>query len=208
MTTDKRIPIFATLLVGIACATMVGLGIWQWQRMDEKEALITRYTANKTMSAEIMLPTAPVPDNALFRRSRGLCLEPVEWIVSAGRDAKGRSGYRYIAACRTGAEGPGLLADMGIAPRPDLKPAWTGGEVVGIVTLEPERSSIVSRVFAKPVPLRPMLVSTTPAPGLDISAPPSTDDVPNNHFAYAIQWFLFAGVAALIYGIAVRRRTT
>ena len=54
--------------------------------------------------------------------------------------------------------------------------------------------------------LRPMLVAETPAPGLEASAPPSPDEVPNNHLAYAVQWFLFAGIAALIYGIALRRR--
>jgi surfeit locus 1 family protein len=31
--------------------------------------------------------------------------------------------------------------------------------------------------------------------------------VPNNHLAYAVQWFLFAGVAAVIYALALRRRT-
>jgi cytochrome oxidase assembly protein ShyY1 len=60
----------------------------------------------------------------------------------------------------------------------------------------------------KEAALRPMLVSNTPAPGLEASAPPSPDEVPNNHLAYAVQWFLFAGVAALIYGLALRRRAS
>jgi len=30
--------------------------------------------------------------------------------------------------------------------------------------------------------------------------------VPNNHLAYAVQWFLFALVAGVIYVIALRRR--
>ena len=51
-----------------------------------------------------------------------------------------------------------------------------------------------------------MLVAATPANGLEASAPPSLKDVPNNHLAYAVQWFLFAGIAAIIYGLALRRR--
>lgn len=202
-----RIPLIPTVLVALACAAMVALGLWQWQRRDEKAALIALYAANRQEPAEIGFPElAPVPDAALFRRSRAMCLEQVEWQVTGGRDRQGRSGYRYIAQCRTGAEGPGLLADMGVSPRPDAKPQWAGGEVAGVITTEPETRSIVSRWFGDDVPLRPMLVATTPAPGLTASQPPSTDDVPNNHFAYAIQWFLFAGLAALIYGLALRRR--
>ena len=51
-----------------------------------------------------------------------------------------------------------------------------------------------------------MLVSAAAAPGLEPSAKPSPADIPNNHRAYAVQWFLFAGVALLIYALALRRR--
>ena len=51
-----------------------------------------------------------------------------------------------------------------------------------------------------------LLVAATPAAGLSPNAPPSIESIPNNHLAYAVQWFLFAGVAAVIYAIALRRR--
>ena len=35
---------------------------------------------------------------------------------------------------------------------------------------------------------------------------PSMDAIPNNHRFYAVQWFLFAAMAALIYFLAVRKR--
>jgi surfeit locus 1 family protein len=50
------------------------------------------------------------------------------------------------------------------------------------------------------------LVAATPGPGLMASAPPSPDIIPNNHLSYAVQWFLFAGIAVLIYGLALRQR--
>jgi surfeit locus 1 family protein len=37
-------------------------------------------------------------------------------------------------------------------------------------------------------------------------ARPNPDDVPNNHMAYAVQWFLFAAAAAVIYLLALRKR--
>ncbi len=30
--------------------------------------------------------------------------------------------------------------------------------------------------------------------------------MPNNHLAYAVQWFLFAAIAGAIYVLALRRR--
>ena len=38
-----RLPFWPTLIVAAAVATMIGLGIWQLRRMDEKEALIARF---------------------------------------------------------------------------------------------------------------------------------------------------------------------
>ena len=38
------------------------------------------------------------------------------------------------------------------------------------------------------------------------SAPPSLSSIPNNHRSYALQWFAFALIALVIYGLAVRKR--
>ena len=97
---------------------------------------------------------------------------------------------------------------MGVTRDPKTRPSWLGGPVTGVITTEPSHTSLLSRMGGKEAALRPMLVSNTPAPGLEASAPPSPDEVPNNHLAYAVQWFLFAGVAALIYGLALRRRAS
>jgi surfeit locus 1 family protein len=37
-------------------------------------------------------------------------------------------------------------------------------------------------------------------------ARPDPRDIPNNHLAYAVQWFLFATVAAVIYALALAKR--
>jgi len=52
-----------------------------------------------------------------------------------------------------------------------------------------------------------MLIAQQAPVGLKQIAPPRVEDVPNNHLAYAVQWFLFAGIAAVIFLIAVRCRT-
>lgn len=204
----KRLPIFATILVTLAVAAMIALGVWQLRRADEKAALLALYERNRAMSSEIALPmTAPVPDSALFRYASAMCVEVTEWRAVAGRSVEGRTGWRYLASCRRGAEGPGFIADMGVSNAANLKPDWKGGDVSGQVALEPVASSLLSGFLGRAIVPRPMIVAGQPAPGLAPSALASIEDVPNNHFAYAVQWFVFAGLAALIYLIALRTRT-
>ena len=188
----KRLPILPTILVAIAVAVMIALGVWQLRRLDEKNALLARYQAAQGLPP-IALPA--VPDRAdppLYRRASAMCLGVTGWRAGSGRNLRGEAGWVHIASCRTGAEGPGFQAVMGWSTNAD-DPAWNGGIVSGVIG--PDRDNVIR------------LVATDPAPGLQAAAPPSLDDVPNNHLAYAVQWFFFAVVAAVIYVLALRRRT-
>lgn len=204
----KRLPLIPTLIVGLAIAAMVSLGIWQLRRADEKAAALAVYTANINKPAIAYPALAPVSDEALFRLSSANCPEVIGWRTQAGRSTTGQSGYRFIAECRTGAEGPGLLVDMGVGANPRATPDWKGGLVEGRITTEPQHASLFGQLFRKAPPARPMLIASTAPPGLAASQPPAVADIPNNHIAYAGQWFFFAAVAAVIYVLALRRRRT
>jgi cytochrome oxidase assembly protein ShyY1 len=204
--TPRRWPLIPTLLVLAAAAIMVALGVWQLQRKGEKEALIALYERNRAMSATVAYPALPpVADAMLFRKSSVTCLEPVRWDSRSGTDRAGKSGIRMVADCRTGAEGPGVLVDVGIADD-FTPPKWHGGTVQGTIVPGPEQPSLIARLTGRAVPARAMLVADTPVGGLRASAVPNGADIPNNHLAYAVQWFLFALIAIVIYGLAVRRR--
>jgi hypothetical protein len=192
-------------LVGLAVAAMIGLGIWQLDRRGEKEALIARLATNRTLGA-MTFPNPPVGDEHLFRRAGLMCLEVASWSEQAGRDASGKSGWRHLADCRTGAEGMSVRVDMGVSSAPGITPAWKGGAVTGIITHAPDSTPLLASLFGKRPPRNLMLVADTPAPGLSASAPPDPSSVPNNHLAYAVQWFLFAGIAVVIYLLALRVR--
>jgi hypothetical protein len=200
----KRFPVFATILVGLAIAAMIALGVWQLQRKGEKEALLAQLSANRTLPP-IAFPRIPIGESLLFRRASALCLEPVSFKAEGGRSATGRTGWRQIAQCRTGAEGPGFAVQIGVASTLDAKPNWKGGEVSGYITHLPDHQPLIASIFSR-APKTLMLVADKPAPGLDANPEPDLSAVPNNHLAYAVQWFLFAAVAAIIYGIALRRR--
>jgi surfeit locus 1 family protein len=187
----KRLPLIPTIVVALAVAAMVGLGIWQLQRARWKEGLLARFAVARTLPSTAFPAVPPSDDALLFRRASGFCLNVTEWRAMAGRNLAGESGWRHIAACRTGAEGPGMQVDMGWSDR-STNPAWTGGRVSGVIAPDTRH--------------RILLVSTAPAPGLQASAPPNPADVPNNHRSYAVQWFAFAAAAAIIYVLALRHR--
>ena len=204
--TKARIPVIPTIIVALAVLVMIGLGIWQLQRRGEKAQAIALAASNPAKPAIAFPRLPPVTPDLLFRASSLHCLRVAGWQVEAGRAADGSTGYRHIAQCVTGAEGPGALVAIGVTQRPDAKPDWTGGQIAGWISEEPDHRALISRIGGKALPLRPMLIARTAPSGLKASAPPSAEDVPNNHLAYAVQWFLFAGVAVIIYILALRRR--
>lgn len=199
----KRFPILPTLVVALAIGAMIALGFWQLQRLQEKKALLDVYARNEALPA-IALPSLP-DDRVLFRKASALCLEPVKWEAQSGRDAQGRTGWRQIAQCRTGAEGPGFWVQLGVTTDPKAKPRWDGGKVSGYVTHAPDHRPLIAGLFDH-TPKALMIVADTPLPGLAANSGADLSAVPNNHLAYAVQWFLFAAIAAIIYALALRRR--
>lgn len=203
----RRLPILPTLVVGLAVAAMVALGVWQLQRKGEKERALDQWRANLSLPAAAYPRGNPADDSYLFRTLSAHCLQVVQWRVVGGKLPDGRAGWRHIASCATGAEGPGLVVDMGMSADPALKPGWRGGPVRGIATHEPQSSTLIDKMLGRAVPPRLMIVADPPAEGLAASPRPDPASVPNNHLGYAAQWFLFAGMAMLIYALALRRRS-
>lgn len=202
----KSWPVIPTILVAICVAAMVMLGVWQLDRKAEKEALIALYGQNMANDQAVTFPEMPpVGDEFLYRRSSVNCWSVTGFKPRGGSDNLGKAGIRMVAECRTGAEGPGVLVDIGTADDFTL-PKWDGGVVTGWIAPGPEQASFMQQWTGKAVPSRAMLVSDTPVAGLQQSAVPSAANTPNNHLMYAIQWFLFAAGAAVIYIIAARRR--
>ncbi len=196
----KRVPLLPTILVLLAAAAMVGLGIWQLQRKDWKEAKLALYTRNATLPP-VAFPLIPVGDGLLYRRTSAFCLEPSGWRI----EGAGGYGWRVIAQCRTGAEGPGFAIELGLTRDPNFKSDWKGGRVTGVIAPAPSHQSLIEGL-TRPAPTTLMIVADAPPAGLSASPRPSPEGIPNNHLAYAVQWFIFAFLALLIYAVAVRRR--
>ena len=205
----RRIPIIPTILAVLAVATMIALGIWQLQRKTVNAGLLQHVSANISKPAISYPKLGPVRMSALHRKSSVTCLRVAQWREDSGSDNMGKAGTRYLAECVTGAEGPGALIVAGISNGPNVKVDWNGGRVDGIITTEPDRQSMIAKLFGPKIVLRPMLVSQEGLGGLRTAEPPSLQKIRNkiaNNGSYAVQWFLFALAAATIYILAIRKK--
>jgi surfeit locus 1 family protein len=190
---SRRLPLVPTIVVAAAFALMIGLGVWQLQRARWKEGLLSRY-AQADKLPPISWPTVPVKRDTLplFRHATGMCVKPIGQRAVAGENRSGEPGYAHIIDCATGAEGPGMSVEVGWSKNPNAKVNWPGGLVSGVIA--PDRR------------MGMRLVAASAPPGLEPSAPPTLASIPNNHRFYALQWFAFAAIALVIYGLALRKR--
>ena len=98
-----------------------------------------------------------------------------------------------------------MVVQLGTTRDLHAKVAWGGGAITGYLSHAPDARPLLANLWDHN-PKRLMLVADTPPPGLARNNPPDLSSVPNNHLAYAGQWFFFALVASIIYTLAVRRR--
>ena len=194
----KRIPILPTIVVLIAVGIMIRLGFWQMDRMHQKEALLVRYAAAAQFSSDI--PPEQLGgdrDAILYRHTAFNCGGIGARSAIAGLSAQGESGIAHTVQCQAARSigGAGttipITVTLGWSSNP-APPVWTGGAVAG--TIAPMGKTEV-RVVADP-----------PLAGLAANARPDPANLPNNHWSYAIQWFLFSLTALVIYGLALRKR--
>ena len=202
----RRLPILPTILVLLAAAAMVALGVWQLDRAGEKRALKALYARNLSLPPTAVPVFGGLRPELMFRRAEGTCLWHGPATTRGGEDAAGRTGYRLIVRCATGAEGPGLLVDAGVSDRFDASVTLPPGPIAGTLVPAPSDVSLIERLMGRAPAGETMLVLDRPAPGLRASAPPDPNAVPDNHLAYAVQWFAFAFLALVIYGLALLRR--
>ncbi|MBC2665800.1 SURF1 family protein [Novosphingobium flavum] len=184
----RRIPIIPTAIVLIAAAIMVRLGFWQLDRLAQKQDMLARFTA-----AEADRTVHPWPRGGIaplgYTRLQLECRSAGPAQPEAGRSASGQSGWAQVVQCAT-PEGAKARIVLGWSSQP-APATWQGGAVTG--TFVPKGEDVL--VYADP-----------PLAGLQPNARPDPRDIPNNHLAYAVQWFLFAAIAVIIYALALRKR--
>ena len=201
---------FAGIIVAAAVATMIALGLWQLQRSSENSARMEYYETNQLLAPVALASVRSDDPRNLFRTVTAPCFQPSGWQVDSGRSvadaATDNAGWRHIVTCAAQSDQPIFLVVIGVSDDPLARPSWTGGVVTGTLITEPQRSGLLGRLFRSAPSLRPMVVARDAAPGLLPSLQPDPSSLPDNHIAYAVQWFIFAFAAALIFLLALRGR--
>ncbi|HZU65050.1 MAG TPA: SURF1 family protein [Novosphingobium sp.] len=187
---SRRVPVIPTLVVLLAVALMLRLGVWQLDRLREKEAMIARYQAALALPALDWAEGVPLGAAPAYRRVRLACQHFGQPRMVGGRNGRGVAGWALWADCTAPSGSITVVAGWSARPETAALPGAAG--VSGIV------------LVGKGGEMR--LVADPPLAGLAANARPDPHDLPNNHFSYAMQWFAFAATALVIYGLALRAR--
>lgn len=191
----KRLPVIPTIIVAIVVVGCIGAAFWNLGRAKLHSAELQKLEAASHLPP-ITFPTVPTSDAQLpvYRFASGNCLKVINRRTDVGENASGEPGFAIIFDCATGAEGPGMSVQVGWSKNPKATTPWAGGLVSGVIV--PDRKA------------RIRLVASTPAPGLQPNgaAKAAITVPPGQNRGYAFQFFSFAIIALVIYGLAVRKR--
>jgi surfeit locus 1 family protein len=211
-----RLPIGLTLAAAVALAVLLGLGLWQLQRLDWKHRELARIAALQHAPPQ---PIAPVLTRAArgedvsFTRVTADCAPaPAAPAVVHMTTDNGDWIARMFGACRLpGPDYDGVMVDRGFlaasrgsTATPTLAlPA--PAQVTGVLF---EQAGPTSSVLRRPAPVVLVAESEVPAaPGV-VPAPYAADAADRLHYAgaYAPTWFGLAGALACIYAAMIWRR--
>lgn len=228
----RRFAVTPAVATTIGIVILIGLGIWQVQRLHWKEGLLARIAALQSAPPQpldgVLRRAANDPDID-YVRVRATCpdIETAPYLrLYSVKD--GYAGWRIIAACPlTGGSYGAILVDRGFL---DQRLKLTAGQtistpIVGILRRGDTRNFVTPRNdpaqnlwygrdiaamaqalgVSKPAPTYLMLEQPAPPPGGPVIAPlPS--DIPNNHLQYAITWFGLALALAGVYAASLWRK--
>ena len=209
------------LILGLGgIAMLLGLGIWQVQRLHWKEGVIAAIDA-RIGSAPEEVPAVPDPatDRYLAVTATGTFTGDEVDVLSSEPNVG--AGYRVMAVLETGT-GRRLLVDRGFIPETSrgLPHEAQVGSVTGnllwpveVDRFTPPPDPRTGIWFARDVPAlartlrtEPFLIVASSETG-DAIAPVRVDssDIPNDHTTYAITWFSLAVVWAGMTGLLLWR---
>lgn len=204
-----RNTIFALVLGLAGAGVLIGLGVWQMQRLVWKEAIIAG--AEEMMAADpIPLPAVPDPAADRYRAVSvtGAFTGEEAHVLTSTREAG--PGFLVVAAYAT-ADGRRILVDRGYVPetakttpRPGREVAVTGNlnwpdDVTGSTPpYDATRAIWYGRDLAGLAAIlqtEPVLIIARSDTGDGITPQPVTvAGFRNNHWQYAVTWFSLAAV--------------
>lgn len=217
--------ILALILFGlVGAAVLSGFGVWQLQRMQWKSAILQQIDA-RLADAPVAVPPSPDParDGYLAVTAEGRFTGQDLRVLAS--TAETGPGVRVIALFET-PDGRRLMVDRGFLPDAERSRSLPPANVRVTGTLHwpdeadgytPPPDPATGLLYARDVPAMAAALQAEPVlivarlPTGDAVQPMPVDSsaIPNNHWGYAIQWFLMALAWLAMTGYAlwrIRRR--
>ena len=225
----------AHVVVVVVAVVFVNLGLWQLNRLEERQLENTvgeaRYLTNPVSLKELLTGAGPDVDSLEFRRviAEGALL-PEDEVLIRSQVYRGEAGFHVITPLSN--EGEAVLVNRGWIPLvldevPVSQAPPTAGMVVveGWLSLTEERGPLgpedpidgrlvtMSRIDIDRIqqqvdyPLAPVVMNSSEdgESGLPIAVDSPAFDDEGPHLAYAIQWFAFALIGLVGYFFLMRR---
>lgn len=211
----------AAVVFGLAGASvLIGLGVWQLQRLEWKQGVIAALEAR--LAAEpVAVPEAPDSGRDAFLRVRAKGEIGADALYLLTSLKPHGPGFRVIAPL-TLADGRRVLADLGYIPEADKaapRPPASGA-VVGALYWPDETDGFTPAPdlaaniwFARDLPAmaralgtEPLMIVAESHPLGDAPKPLRLGvNLPNDHLQYALTWFALALIWAVMSTMLVRR---
>ena len=226
--------VVSAVLVMLCLGILIGLGVWQLQRLTWKEGVLARVAALQAAPARPLEKVLRIGGNLDFVRVNFDCpdLERRPLLrLFAVRD--GVAGYRLITACPiTGGLYSSVLVDRGFTPQEGAQAAMQPGRAVlppgGVTGIlrQGDRPTFVTPAnrpaenlwysrdvvamarqlhVMSPAPLYLMIEKPAPAGPGPVPAPIPAN-IPNRHLEYALTWFGLAAALIGVYAAMLLRR--
>lgn len=201
--------IFPVLLGLVGCGILVGLGVWQLERLGWKERLLAEIRT-RIDAAPVALPAHPDParDRYLAVVAKGHVGQRELHVLTG--TVLGGPGYRIVSPFTLG-DGERVLVDRGFVPQDKAGAVRPGYDttLVGNLDWPRETDSFTPKpdlknniwfardvdAMAKALKTRPLLIVAKTEPGEAAYVQPipvDTHGIPNDHLNYAITWFSLA----------------
>lgn len=221
-----RFPYVMTVFTLLALIVLVGLGVWQIQRLHWKEGVLARIAALRSAPAQplaVVLARAHAGGDIEYVRVEADCpdIETTPYVMLF-TPADGAGGYRIVTRCSLhGGPYGSILVDRGFIGQDAVKDMDRGpalsAPIIGVLRRGDARNFVtpenqpaqrlfywrditaMARVLAADRPAPTFLMLESPAPA-DVGPKPAPTpvDIPNNHLSYAITWF---GLAIGLLGV-------
>jgi surfeit locus 1 family protein len=232
----SRAWLFTTLLVFAGTALCIRLGIWQFDRLDQRRAFNTQVETMR--AADLLDLNKNIPADISSMEWRAVTVTgkyDFEHQVALRNQYNGdQYGYHLITPLLF--DGGAVLVDRGWVPADEnaAPAAWRAYDESGLVTVtgqirlgqdkpafggvaDPQAAHLdvwnnlnIARIFTQsPYPILPVYVQPN-ADGNDSVPPipyqPVVELTEGSHFGYALQWFSFATILFVGYPFFLRKQ--